>query len=387
MFSRDITTELKKCAEQYPIVTITGPRQSGKTTLCRLAFSEKPYINLEHLETREFALTDPIGFLNTVPNGAILDEVQNVPQLLSYLQVLVDEKRTNNLFILTGSCQFELIQALTQSLAGRTALLTLLPFSYHEIRSKYPPKNVIDLIYQGFYPRIYDQKLNPTQALDAYFKTYLERDLRNLSQIHNLSLFLKFVKLCAGRIGQLLNLSNIANDLGVSHTMVRNWLTLLEASYIIFLLEPFNMNINKRLIKSPKLYFYDVGLASYLLGIENTNHLQTHPLRGNLYENLIVAELLKYRMNQVKPNNLTFFRDSKGNEIDLIYQIADQVILIEIKAGETISSEYFKNFIYFETNIKKSQAKVLVYSGSKNEIRQNIYVTNLSNLTDILNQF
>jgi len=319
MVVREISNLLRELATQYPVVTVTGPRQSGKTTLVQALFHDKPYINLELLDQREFARTDPRGFLKKIPSGAVLDEIQRVPELLSYIQGIVDEAKVNGMFILTGSQQFEVLNSISQSLAGRTALLKLLPFSITEIKKNYGFSSINELIYKSFYPRIYDQNLDPTLAMRNYFETYIERDLRQLVQIKNLLLFQKFVRLCAGRVGQILNLNSLGNDAGVTHTTAREWLSLLEASYIVFLLEPFYRNVGKRLIKSPKLYFYDVGLASYLLGIENLTHLESHPLRGNLFENLVIAEILKFRFNQGKGNNLNFYRDSTGNEIDVIF--------------------------------------------------------------------
>ena len=387
MIKREITQVLLKLASQYPVVTITGPRQSGKTTLVKKVFKEKPYVNLENMEMRDFAQNDPVGFIKKYPDGAVIDEIQRVPELLSYIQVTVDESNTNNMFIITGSSQFELMESVTQSLAGRTAILKLLPFSFSEI-IKYKKKySTLDLLYTGFYPRIYDKNLNPTQALGDYFETYVERDIRNLSQIHNLSLFQKFVRMCAGRTGQMLNIFNLANDIGISHTTAREWISLLETSYIIFLLEPFWINIKKRLIKSPKLYFYDVGLASFLIGIENKSHIETHPLRGNLFENLVVMELLKYRYNKGMKNNLNFFRDSNHNEIDLIYNISENMIPIEIKAGATISKDYFKGFKQFNKIIPKTPlVQAIIYDGDRYDIQNGTQILNILNINKFLNK-
>jgi len=375
---RHITQVTKELANQYPVVTITGPRQSGKTTLAKHLFSDKKYVNLEHIETREYASSDPVGFIDDLIEGAIIDEVQRVPDLLSYIQVVVDEKQKSNMFILTGSQHFTLMQSITQSLAGRTALLRLLPFSISETIPFFKTKDWNDYVYRGFYPRIYDKNLNPTQALSDYFETYVERDVRQLSQIHNLSLFQKFIKMCAGRIGQILNLSGLANDVGITHTTVREWLGLLQTSYIVFLLEPYYQNIKKRLVKSPKLYFYDVGLASYLLGIENVIHLQNHPLLGNLFENLVIVEILKMRYNLNKKNNLNFYRDSKGNEIDILYNIAQHVLPIEIKSGKTINSDFFKGYYHFEKVVPDlPYGKLLVYGGKQSQKRKDVLITNV----------
>ena len=387
MIIREISEYLAQLAQKYPVVTITGPRQSGKTTLSREVFKDKAYFNLEMLDVREFARSDPRGFLRKIPDGAVLDEIQRAPELLSYIQGIVDEKKKNGMFILTGSQQFEVSNSINQSLAGRTALLKLLPFSLTEIKNNYGFSDFNEIIFKGFYPRIYDQDINPTQALADYFETYVERDLRQIIHIKNLSSFQKFVKLCAGRIGQLLNLNSISNDVGISHTTAREWLTILEASYIVFRLEPFYKNIKKRLIKSPKLYFYDVGLVCYLLGIENLSHLETHPLRGNLFENMVVMEILKYRFNQAKRNNLNFYRDSMGNEVDVIYNIGSNFLPIEIKAGETVVPDFFKGLYAVEKTISDFPfGKLIIYAGDHDETRQDIKITNVIDLPKILDK-
>jgi uncharacterized protein len=376
MIEREITSHLKKLAGKYPVVTITGPRQSGKTTLVKAAFPHKTYVNLESLEEREYALSDPRGFFSRLPDGAILDEVQRVPSLLSYIQVIVDDCNRNGLFVLTGSCQFELMSSVTQSLAGRTAMLRLLPFSLSEIGSIKKKLGGIDgILHKGFYPRVIDQDLDPAQAYGDYFETYVERDLRQLIHVRNLSQFQKFVRLCAGRVGQLVNLSSLGNDIGLTHTAVREWLTLLETSYIAFLLEPFHRNIGKRLIKTPKLYFYDVGLAAYLMGIEQPSHLHTHPLRGHLFENMIVMEALKYRFNSGMRNNLTFFRDRTGNEVDLLYSAGENILAIEIKAAETVNASLFQGLLTLENTIHVSRIdKVMVYGGDREETRSGVQI-------------
>ena len=363
-------------AEKYPVVTITGPRQSGKTTLCKKVFGHKPYANLESPDVRQFAVDDPRGFLSQFPDGAVLDEIQRAPDLVSYLQAMVDEDSRDGLFILTGSQQFEVSNTINQSLAGRTALIKLLPFSIEEIQSAIDLPHVDDLLYHGFYPRIWDKQLDPTQALGDYYETYVERDLRQLMAIKDLNLFQRFVRLCAGRVGQLLNTSSLANDAGISHTTAQNWLSLLEASYVIFLLQPFFANISKRLVKSPKLYFYDVGLAAYLLGIENTEQISRDPLRGSLFENMVIAEALKYRFNQGKKSNLYFYRDAKGNEVDLLMVNGADILPIEIKAGMTITRDYFKGLNYFAKvfpdQIPKGSG--IVYSGNQAQNRTNFTI-------------
>ncbi len=384
LVKREISSHIRKLAKQLPVVTITGPRQSGKTTLAKEVFKNKPYFNLEIPDIREFAMTDPRGFLSNIPNGAIIDEIQRVPNLTSYIQGIVDEKKVNGMFILTGSQQLVVSNTINQSLAGRTALIKLLPFSLHEVTKNYKNIELNDLLYGGFYPRIYEQRLNPTQTIADYFETYVERDLRQLAQIKNLNLFEKFVKLCAGRAGQILNLNNLASDVGISHTTAREWLTLLEASYVVFLLQPFHTNIKRRLVKSPKLYFYDVGLISYLLGIENKKQIATHPLRGHLFENMMVIELLKSRYNKGKSNNLNFYRDSNGNEVDILYAIENKIFPIEIKAGETFTSDYLKGINSFTEYFSKiSFAGAVIYSGKISQTRNNIKILNYLKLKNL----
>lgn len=347
MIDRTIEPVLKDLAAKYPVVTLTGPRQSGKTTLCRKVFPDASYANLESPDTREFAATDPRGFLAAYPAGVIIDEIQRVPDLVSYIQGIVDERNIPGQFILTGSRQFEVMDAVNQSLAGRTALLKLLPFSIAEIRGTTLPESSDLLLLTGFYPRIHDQGLNPTQALGDYYETYVERDLRQWASIRDLGLFQKFVRLCAGRIGQILNLQSLANDTGVSHTTARAWITLLEASYVLFLLKPWYRNLSKRLIKSPKIYFYDVGLAAWLLGMESELHVSRDPLRGSLFENLALMETLKYRFNRGRKNAVTFYRDSRGNEVDMILESGRDVFPLEVKAGATIAADFFKGLTHF----------------------------------------
>lgn len=339
MIHRKIITTLVERSTRQPVVTVTGPRQSGKTTLCKQAFPDKPYINLERPDIRESARTDPLGFLRQFPNGAIIDEIQRVPELLSWIQVQVDEHPAPGQFILTGSQQFELSHNISQSLAGRTALLRLLPLSIAELLPDYGILDVDTLIHRGGYPRIHSSQLDPAMALGDYFETYVQRDLRELIQIRNLSLFEKFVRLTAGRTGQLLNLQSLASDVGVSGHTAREWITLLEASYIIFLLTPWFANIGKRLIKSPKLYFCDVGLAAWLMGITAREHIAAHPLRGHLFENMIVLEVLKCQYNAGIRPNLHFYRDSSGNEVDLVLEDGPSLTLTEIKSAQTVTTD------------------------------------------------
>ena len=387
MIRREITSHLVRMFEQYPVVTVTGPRQSGKTTLCRSTFPNLKYVNLEAPDQRQFAESDPRGFLARLGGGAILDEIQRIPDLLSYLQVLVDEEGRNGQFVLTGSEQFELSRSISQSLAGRTALLRLLPFSLAERRQTGADDGVDDILFSGFYPRIHDQGLNPNQALGDYFETYIERDVRRIGDIRNLSSFQRFVRLCAGRVGQLVNLSSLGADAGVSHTTARQWLTVLEASYIVFPLSPYHANIRKRLVKSPKLYFHDVGLASYLIGIEHAGQLSTHPLRGALFENAVVAEMLKHRLNRGRRANLSFFRDVRGLECDVLYRVGDKICAIEVKAGATVTSDYFDGLNRVAAILPDITGKAVVYGGADRQSRSPGEVVPLSEIDKVLDDF
>ncbi len=375
MIARHLMPTLQSRASQYPVVTLTGPRQSGKTTLCRTAFPEKPYSNLERPDTRYFAQQDPVGYLAQFPKGAILDEVQRVPELLSWIQVRVDEHNTAGEFILTGSHQFELNRHISQSLAGRTALLKLLPLSVAELCDAGQPTGVDHLLHTGGYPRIYADHLDPAVMLGDYFATYVERDLRELLQLRQIRAFENFVRLAAGRVGQLLNLHSLAADAGVSSATAKSWLTLLEASYVVFLLPPWFTNIGKRLTKSPKLYFYDVGLASWLIGITQESHLQAHPLRGSLFENLVVLEMLKARINAGLQTNLHFYRDSSGLEVDVLLESGNMIRLFEIRSSQTFNQESFiqlnKVAAIFGERVAK---KVVLYAGHEQQIRSNAEV-------------
>ncbi|MCK5680257.1 ATP-binding protein [bacterium] len=384
MINRTISTKIKRFAEQYPVVTITGPRQSGKTTLCKALFPEYTYSNLESLEERDFATKDPKGYLARFTQGAVIDEIQNAPNLLSYIQVNVDEKPQPGRYILTGSQNFALSNSISQSLAGRTAIARLLPFTLAEINRINPPESLDQLLYTGAYPRIHDQNLDPTEALSFYLNTYIERDLRTLINIKDLSRFTTFLKLCAGRSGQLLNFSSLGNDCGVSHNTISHWISMLEASFIVKLLQPYHNNLRKRVIKSPKLYFLDVGLATFLLGIQNAQQISTHPLRGQLFETLVVTELLKYRFNLGQTDNLYFFRDSKGNEVDIIMEYGTQLLPIEVKSGTTIASDFFKGLKYFRKLVEdRVESAWLIYGGQEKRLQENTAIYGWKSLVDI----
>lgn len=375
MIKRIVSEHVLRLAAQYPVVTITGPRQSGKTTLCKHLFKDRDYVSLEDLDERDFARNDPRGFLERYTDGAVIDEVQRVPGLLSYIQTIVDKKGGSGHFILTGSHQFDLLGSVAQSLAGRTALINLLPFSIEEL---YPAKknapSLEQAIYAGFYPRIHDNKLNPTEAMSFYVTTYIERDLRNIINIKDLAVFETFLKLCAGRCGQIVNLSGIANDCGITQATVKNWLSVLEASGIVKLLRPYFKNFNKRLVKSPKLYFLDTGLAAYLLGINDPGQVSSHPLRGPLFESLVVSELLKKRFNAVKTDNLYYFRDNVGNEVDVVMDFGAHTVPVEVKSGQTVSDESFKGLRYYSALDKSTETPSLIYGGDKSYVREDIHV-------------
>lgn len=364
IIERDVSLNLRKLSNKYPIITISGPRQSGKTTIARETFPQYRYISFEDIDMRKYAKEDPRGFLNENINHVILDEIQRVPDLLSYLQTHTDQSKKTGQYVLTGSQHFLLSEKINQSLAGRTALFTLLPLSINELKAaRLLPKNTDKLILNGGYPRLYDKKIAPAHFFPNYINTYVERDVKLIKNITNLSLFERFLKLCAGRTGQLLNLSSLANECSISHTTAREWLTILEASYIIFLLQPHYKNFNKRLVKMPKIYFYDTGLACSLLGIENSSQLKTHYLRGELFESLVITELLKSRFNAGLASNLYFWRDKTGNEIDCLVEKGDKLVPVEIKSGETVNDNYFKGLKLWEklTGLKGN----VVYNGKK----------------------
>lgn len=369
---REISNQLLTAASSYPTITLTGPRQSGKTTLCRMLFPELPYSNLEDPEIRAFATDDPRGFLRSFPHGGILDEFHRTPDLTSYIQVIVDNPDFQGTFILAGSCNLSVRNVVNQSLAGRTAVIELLPFSLPEVQSLQKNFTTNHLLFTGFYPRIYDWNLDPTQVLSDYISTYVERDLRQLHMIRDLTQFQKFMGLCAGRIGQILNLESLGNDTGISQTTAREWLSLLEASYIAFRLPPFFANISKRLIKSPKLYFYDTGLAACLMGIRHIDQIATHPLRGMLFENLVVGETLKYFLNRIRRPQLHFYRDSNGNEIDLVISRAGRPVPIEIKSAATLSPTLFKGIAQFRQTIPEAEHPLLVYDGQQQYIQHDV---------------
>ncbi|HCT35581.1 MAG TPA: AAA family ATPase [Firmicutes bacterium] len=365
MITRNLATKILAQAEKFPVVALIGPRQSGKTTLVRSLFAQKTYVSLEDPDRREFASQDPRGFLRALPEGAVIDEAQRVPSLFSYMQTVVDECNEPGYFILTGSQNFLLQEGLSQSLAGRVALLKLMPLSLSELKAAgYPLTNPEEYIFRGFYPRIYDRDIAPSDWYPSYIQTYLERDVRLLKNIADLDVFQRFLRLCAGRIGQILNLSSLGDDCGISHNTAKAWLSVLEASYIIFLLRPHYNNYSKRLIKSPKLYFYDPGLACSLLGISNQNHLATHYLRGGLFESMMISELIKTRFNAGLEPNCWFWRDQSGHEVDCLLETAVKLTPVEIKISKTASHDFFKGLHYWgKLADVPAEQTYLVYGG------------------------
>jgi predicted AAA+ superfamily ATPase len=386
LIERKAADILKRYAQSYPVVTITGPRQSGKTTLVKMVFPQKEYFNLENPEVRAFARENPGGFLSRLSDGAIIDEIQRVPDLLSYIMTIVDERGQNGLFILTGSAQLDLLDSISQSLAGRTALLRLLPFDLREAYGKGGADAVMldEILYRGFYPGIFNRNLNPSEALSFYVETYLQRDVRSILNVKDLDAFERFLQVCAGRTGQLVNHASIANDLGLSHNTVKNWLSVLKASYIITFLRPLHSNINKRVTKSPKLYFLDVGLAAFLLGIDHVNELRSHPLRGALFETLVVSECLKHRFNTGKRNNIYFFRDKTGNEVDIILKHGNHMQAIEVKSSETFHSDFTRGLHFFQRLFPgEVKDRGVVYGGSLNQDRGDIEVVGFRDMAKI----
>ena len=376
MIARKALTTILELAKGYPFVALTGPRQAGKTTLSRMAFPHKPYISLEDPDTREFAGTDPRRFLARYTDGVILDEAQRCPDLFSYLQSLADMDGRMGLYILTGSQQFGLLSGITQSLAGRVGMVQLLPFSAGELQEAGKLPETLDLLlYKGSYPPLYDRRLSPAQWYAGYVSTYLERDVRQLINIRDLAVFQRFIRLCAGRTGQLLNLSSLANDCGITHNTAKAWISILEASYILFLLSPHHRNFNKRLVKTPKLYFYDTGLAAWLLGVQSADQLAIHPQRGALFETWVVGELLKGRYNKSLSSNLYFWRDNTGNEVDILADQGLTLVPIEIKSGQTISADYFTGLQKWRSWAGTEAGKpYLIYGGDESQERREAQV-------------
>ncbi len=391
MFKRTLSGKLTALAKKFPVVSIMGPRQSGKTTLSRKVFNEHDYVSLEEPNEREFALADPKGFLRRFPGGVILDEIQRAPALLSYIQGIVDREDSPGRFILTGSQQFHVMEKVSQTLAGRTAIVYLLPLSLSELlgkpapdpyeinilpdKRKIPPFSLEEILYKGFYPRIHDKGLAPHDWLSAYYRTYVERDVRDVANIGNLDAFQRFVRLCAGRTGQLLNLSSLASDCGISHTTARHWVSILQAGFIIHLLPPHHANFSKRIIKSPKIYFLDTGLLCYLLRIREPGDIPVHPMKGAIFETFVFSDIYKAFAHRGELAPLYFWRDRTGHEVDLVIDNGKKLVPIEIKSAETIDSSFFDGLKYYiSLGVPVSKTGVLVHGGDALYKRENFVI-------------
>lgn len=384
MIKREVSSKLIELSKQYPVITLIGPRQSGKTTLCKFLFPLKEYVNLEDPETRMFAAGDPKGFLNRFRDGAVIDEIQKAPGLLSYLQVIADEHKISGEFIITGSQNLMLMSAVSQSLAGRTAIAHLLPLSVYELFEFGLSSGIEELMYKGFYPNVYNLNLNPSENYSFYISTYVEKDIRDLLKIADLNKFELFLKICASRTGQIINLSSIGNDCGLSHNTVKQWLSLLETSYIIKLSNPYYKNYGKRFIKSPKLYFLDTGLLCYLLGIRNKGHVEIHPLKGPIFETFAFSELLKTLYNKGLDENIYFLRDTKGYEIDFILDFGVKLKSIEVKLSQTIVKDFFKNLNLLSKLSGTDIEKYLIYGGSEKKRYEDTDIMPWRKIRDII---
>lgn len=377
MIVRKLELKLRELAGYYPVVVITGPRQSGKTTLCQYTFPDKPYISLESFDNRDFADKDPRGFLSEYRQGAIIDEIQQVPELLSYMQADVDANAEPGRFILTGSQHFGLSEAIAQSLAGRCGVLALLPPDFCEMGGfSNAPTDLYSTLWQGAYPRIYDREIPAQQWLSDYVTTYVQRDVRQVINVGDLQSFSNFLKLCAGRTGSEINLSSLGNDAGVSHNTVRAWLSILETSYIIHRLPAWHANIRKQLVKAPKLHFFDSGLVCNLLGIQTPAQLTHHPLRGAIFESWVTAELYKAHIHVGQRPNMFHYRESRGPKIDLLIEAGQRLHAIEIKSGATVSADFFRHFQHFAERMQRANSSLVVnnhvvYGGEVSQKRSN----------------
>jgi len=376
MLARDAEKTLIRLATSFPVVAITGPRQAGKTTLAKAVFKSKPYVSLENPDEREFAQNDPKRFLARFPNGAVLDEVQRCPSLLSWLQGVVDERGVMGEFVLTGSAQFDLIEGITQTLAGRVGRVELLPLSSSELKAgNQLPNSLSQMLIQGGYPALYDRKITTQDWFSNYVATYVERDVRQLISVRNLGQFQTFLKMCASRTGQLINLTSLGADCGISAVTAKQWLSVLETSYIVTLLRPHHSNFGKRLVKTPKIYFLDSGLAAWLMGIRSAETLETHAARGALFESWVVSELYKKRLNAGLPIDLYFWRDNTGNEVDLIIEKEKGLQPIEIKSGSTYASDWSQGLKKWQALAKNSSLEpAILYGGESTFEREGLKV-------------
>ncbi len=380
MIKRQITQEIKILAREFPVVAILGPRQSGKTTIAKHIFKKHQYVSLEDYDIRKMAINDPRGFLSKYNKNVIIDEVQRAPIIFSYLQTHIDNLKTNGSFVLTGSHNYLLMENINQSLAGRIGLATLFPLNFKEL-PKQNKTNIFEVIFNGFYPRIFDQKIRPSSFYKTYLNTYLEKDIRLIKNIADYNLFLRFLKLLAGRCGQILNMQTIAEDVGISHKTVESWISVLETSYIIYRLPPYHKNYNKRIIKHPKLFFYDTGLVCYLLGIKKPEELEIYYQFGNLFENFVISDIIKYNYNLGELTSFYFWKDNHNNEIDLIIDSANEIKAIEIKSAQTFREEFLKNLSKLTKWEKIKKIKpFLIYGGDSNLKYKGVKIISWANL-------
>jgi predicted AAA+ superfamily ATPase len=384
MITRKIVGELQVLLNEYPVVTILGPRQAGKTTLAREQLVGYEYSNLEIPETRELATADPVAYLEQFQGKVIIDEIQRVPHLLSYIQAIVDDENESGRYVLTGSHQLQLREAITQSLAGRTAILNLLPFSIDELKNVgIEFSSFEEYCFTGFLPRIYDKKLRPGVAYSNYYQTYVERDVRQLINLKDAALFEKFLKLVAGRAGQIMDFSSLSNAVGVSVKTIQAWLSIMEASFILFKLPPYFDNFGKRTVKSPKYYFTDVGLLSFLLGIREKEQVTRDPLVGSIFENLVVLEFLKSRYNRGMMSDLYYFRDSNGNEVDLVFQDGGELVAVEIKSAKTFAMDHLKGLKRFQKIVPRLKGAYLVNNGEAHTLSDGMRSMNYKDIDDV----
>lgn len=390
MIARTLAAKLREVVTQFPVVTLTGPRQSGKTTLVRSLFPDRPYISLEAPDHRAFARSDPRGFLAQFHDAVILDEAQQAPDLFSYIQGLVDERPTPGRFLLTGSQNFLLMEGISQSLAGRTAVLHLLPFSLSELEGRSSPplatlskevrripppaRTLMETLFLGLYPPVHDRRIPAAAWFSAYYQTYVERDVRRLINVRDLETFSRFVRLCAARNGQLLNLSSLAADCGITHTTARRWISVLEASFLVVLLRPHHRNFGKRLIRSPKLYFLDPGLLCFLLRVRDEDDLRSHAQRGAIFETFVLAELHKNAVHRGSPSDLYFWRDVTGHEVDFLIDLGRNLISVEAKSAETVAEDFFDGSAYWQALSKERDSAALVYGGDRAFRRKGVTV-------------